>query len=275
MALGQNRADPWSGLREVTNRDRSNSGRYSPPTRNVNAPGSTRSNLGSWNVSMGERSFQQSVASYGGWNFGGGADPWAGMRSTGHRPVTPTPNVNRGFMPQFTSVVGAGPGWTRVLGADQQEYTLTGARNWRNNNPGNIEYGPFARRMGAIGTDGRFAVFPTYGMGRSAKESWLFDKHKSKTVREAISIYAPPNENDTGRYTTAVSRGVGISPDAQLATLTPGQRQTMMDAMQRVEGFRPGRIEDAQGNLVMKGSGMDMGGMARAGKAGMQAGETA
>jgi hypothetical protein len=35
-----------------------------------------------------------------------------------------------------------------------------GPRNRRNNNPGNIEYGPFAKEHGAIGTDGRFAIFP-------------------------------------------------------------------------------------------------------------------
>jgi hypothetical protein len=34
-------------------------------------------------------------------------------------------------------------------------------RGLRNNNPGNIEFGSFAKKYGATGSDGRFAIFPT------------------------------------------------------------------------------------------------------------------
>ena len=36
-----------------------------------------------------------------------------------------------------------------------------GTRAWRNNNPGNIEGSNFANTHGAIGGDGRFAIFPS------------------------------------------------------------------------------------------------------------------
>ncbi|WP_461342220.1 hypothetical protein [Bradyrhizobium sp.] len=49
----------------------------------------------------------------------------------------------------------------------------SGSRGDRNNNPGNIEDGPFARAHGATGSDGRFAVFPDYATGSAAQEALL------------------------------------------------------------------------------------------------------
>ena len=42
-----------------------------------------------------------------------------------------------------------------------QETRTGGSRHWRNKNPGNIVYGGWAKRHGAIGKDrGGFAIFP-------------------------------------------------------------------------------------------------------------------
>ncbi len=49
----------------------------------------------------------------------------------------------------------------------------SGSRAWRNNNPGNIRYTPFAKRHGAIGKAGGFAVFPDYNTGRAALSALL------------------------------------------------------------------------------------------------------
>lgn len=56
-------------------------------------------------------------------------------------------------------------------------------RSWRNNNPGNLRIGPFAREHGAIGSAGlppkpkpgdpKFAVFPDYQTGRKAQATRL------------------------------------------------------------------------------------------------------
>lgn len=56
-------------------------------------------------------------------------------------------------------------------------------RSWRNNNPGNLRIGPFARRNGSIGeaglppgskpSDPKFAVFPDYETGRKAQAKRL------------------------------------------------------------------------------------------------------
>lgn len=157
--------------------------------------------------------------------------------------------------PSFTAVQEAGPGYTVVIGPDGQAVRREGTRAWRNNNPGNIEFGPFARSMGAIGTDGRFAVFPTYEQGRAAKAAllWTSKGYRGKTIGQAIARYAPSFENDTGAYTRAITKALGVTADTPMAGLTRQQREMMMDAMERVEGFRPGTENGVQARAPRKG----------------------
>lgn len=142
-----------------------------------------------------------------------------------------------------TGVAAAGKGWTDIVGPDGKVIHREGSRNWRNNNPGNIEFGNFAKSNGAIGTDGRFAVFPSYEAGRKAKEALLFNSpsYRDKTIAGAISRYAPQFENNTSSYIKNVADAAGVSPFTPLSQLSPQQRSAMMDAMQRVEGFKAGR----------------------------------
>lgn len=153
------------------------------------------------------------------------------------------PEMNETNGSRGKSVLEAKPGVTTIEMEDGGVVRRSGDRNWRNNNPGNIEYGPFARSHGAIGTDGRFAVFPDHKTGREAKKSLLFEgvNYKDKSISGAISRYAPPSENNTGAYINAVASALGISPNTRLSDLTPEQREVMMDAMQKVEGTGKGR----------------------------------
>lgn len=153
-------------------------------------------------------------------------------------------------MATFDSVVGAGPGWTTVRTSDGRTVTLSGSRNWRNNNPGNLEYGPFARGSGAIGTDGRFAVFSDYNTGRTAKEGLLFanPRYSDLSIADAISRYAPPVENNTTGYVNSITRALGVPADTPLSSLNTDQRNVMMDAMERVEGFRTGQARGVLGD---------------------------
>lgn len=96
------------------------------------------------------------------------------------------------------------------------------ARGTRNNNPGNIEFGPFARQMGAIGSDGRFAIFPDMETGARAAEALLvrYMGRGTNTVQDIIDTWAPPSEaanarNRTG-YIGAVARALGVRPDEAL-----------------------------------------------------------
>ena len=142
----------------------------------------------------------------------------------------------------FSSVVEAGRGYTTVTKADGTTVRREGSRNWRNNNPGNIEAGAFANRQGSIGSDGRFAVFPTYEQGREAQRSLLFESgsYKNKTISEAINRYAPPSENDTGMYIKSITDALNVGSDTKMSSLSDEQQITMLDAMEKVEGFKEG-----------------------------------
>ena len=95
-------------------------------------------------------------------------------------------------------------------------------RGLRNNNPGNMEPGGW---LGETGNDGRFAIFDTMEHGIRALARQLikyYDVYKSAdgsridTIREAISRWAPSNENHTLSYIAFVSSVMGIDPDTEL-----------------------------------------------------------
>ncbi len=142
-----------------------------------------------------------------------------------------------------TTVVEAGAGYTVIQLANGQTVRREGTRAWRNNNPGNIEFGDFAKAHGAVGTDGRFAVFPTYQAGRDAKAALIFDSssYRNLSIADAISRYAPAFENDTGSYIAQVAAAAGVPAGATMSSLNSEQRIAVLDAMERVEGFQVGQ----------------------------------
>jgi peptidoglycan hydrolase-like protein with peptidoglycan-binding domain len=140
-------------------------------------------------------------------------------------------------------VVDAGAGFTDIETVSGEQLRRKGTRNWRNNNPGNLEFGPFARSKGAVGTDGRFAVFPTLEAGMKAKEDLVFGKHYiDLSIRNAISKYAPESENNTSSYVNQIVQATGANSDTKLRDLTSEQRKSMLNTITRVEGFRPGTV---------------------------------
>lgn len=115
-----------------------------------------------------------------------------------------------------------------------------GTRAWRNCNPGNIERGPFARSQGAIGDDGRFAVFPDEGTGRNALIKLLGgEKYFGLTLHDAIFKYAPPAENPSARYVQFVSEKTGIGPGQKLSEASD-EIPAMADAIKIIEGWTKG-----------------------------------
>ncbi|HHN8483313.1 hypothetical protein Q4R14_04410 [Morganella morganii] len=137
-----------------------------------------------------------------------------------------------------------------------------GSRSWRNNNPGNVEYGDFAKRFGAIGTDGRFAIFPTEEAGKKAKEHLIFESggarqlstkgdygaglgYRDKTLSQMLTAYAPPEENPTDVYIKRVLSAVGS--EKRMGDYSTEERAVILEAMKKVEGWRVGE-EYALGN---------------------------
>jgi hypothetical protein len=154
------------------------------------------------------------------------------------------------------AVISAGSGFTTVQTVDGTNQRREGARNWRNNNPGNIEYGQFSQRMGAIGSDGRFAVFPTLEMGTKAKEELLFgaqSNYKNLSIANAINRYAPPSENNTQAYIAAVTSALGVSDNTILAQLSSSDRSKFLETISRVEGFNEGTVLQARDGGTFRG----------------------
>lgn len=145
----------------------------------------------------------------------------------------------------ITGVVDAGRGYTTVQYNDGTTERLTSVRADRNRNPHNIMHGSFTRRHGAVGDDGRFAVFPTVADGRRAAEALLFDSsgYRGMNIHDALYRWAPPTdhngnfENHTDQYIQMVAGAVGLPSSTALSALTPAQRFTMLEKMARIEGY--------------------------------------
>jgi len=140
-------------------------------------------------------------------------------------------------------VVGAGKGFTDIEQADGTVLRRTGTRNWRNNNPGNLEFNKYTKSLGALGSDGRFAVFPTLKEGRAAQGKLLFEgeRYKGLDLKAAIARYAPPNENDTERYQRSVLASVRGS-NRKMSDYSEAEREAILDAVASVEGFKVGKV---------------------------------
>ncbi len=93
-------------------------------------------------------------------------------------------------------------------------------RGIRNNNPGNIRYGKFARAHGATGADaGGFAIFPTMAAGERAMADLLqvYRSQGRDTIAAIVSKWAPNSENDTAAYIASVSKQTGIGANSALS----------------------------------------------------------
>lgn len=120
-----------------------------------------------------------------------------------------------------------------------------GSRAWRNNNPGNIGYGPFAKRHGAIGRDGSMAIFPDEATGEAASRALLNGPdYSSLTIDQAIAARTPDNVdgNDTKRTQRLVRQFSGLPGDAIIEHLSPDEKQRLYSAIRRSEGWSPGAV---------------------------------
>ena len=137
-----------------------------------------------------------------------------------------------------------GIGTTRMfVGNDGNIYEASGgSRAWRNNNPGNLEYGNFARNNGAIGTDGRFAIFPDIATGFNAMAGLLSTNvYQSLTIEGAINRYAPPSENNVENYLKSIERQTGFVRSTPMNQLSKDNLLRLAKAMAKHEGNIAGK----------------------------------
>lgn len=103
-------------------------------------------------------------------------------------------------------------------------------RGIRNNNPGNIRHSK-VRWVGKAPDqpDQDFVTFtaPEYGIRAICRTLLTYQNiDQCKTIRQLIDRWAPPYENNTAAYVTAVSQDCGVGPDEPVnvqmaAVMTP------------------------------------------------------
>lgn len=100
---------------------------------------------------------------------------------------------------------------------------MTVTRGVRNNNPGNIRRNPANKWQGRVplerNTDPDFEQFisPEYGIRALAVLLiTYYDKYGCDTIRSIIERWAPPSENDTDAYISAVARMMRVLPKTRL-----------------------------------------------------------
>lgn len=153
----------------------------------------------------------------------------------------PRTNSQSATAPRQAQAMGKDVVYTNADGSRHKR--TGGSRAWRNLNPGNIRYGDFARRMGAIGTAGGFAVFAEENDGmRAITELLKSDSYNRLTVAGAISRYAPPFENDTAAYHRQIEKLTGLSINMRMSDLSDAQLARVAGAIRQIEGWTPGRI---------------------------------
>lgn len=102
-------------------------------------------------------------------------------------------------------------------------------RGDRNNNPGNMEYGAFARAHGATSSDGRFAVFPDWQTGAAAQQALISGKgYAGLTLHEFAARYA----EGAPAWERTVGGALGLGPN----DIVNNQDPRLADAIRRAEG---------------------------------------
>ena len=163
-------------------------------------------------------------------------------------------NENKRYIrdPSITTVISYGNGWLDVKMSDGFYYRrMGGTLSWRYNNPGNIKYGQFSRMQKSIGKGwGGHAVFPTYEIGRRAKQQLLFTpirRYYNLSIREALTYYAPVNDRRSSNrpdiYARYIVRHVpGVTLGTKLRNMNQTQQLAMLNAMERFEGYKTGKV---------------------------------
>ena len=101
----------------------------------------------------------------------------------------------------------------------------------RQNNPGNLVYGPFAQSMGASGAGtNNIAIFPNSQTGLSAMDSLIQQFAGSGyNIQQLINTWAPGNApgnspQSTQNYTNYVAQQTGATPTTPVAALQQGNQ---------------------------------------------------
>lgn len=128
-----------------------------------------------------------------------------------------------------------------------------GDANWRNSNPGNLKYGDFSVRHGAIGSMkpdiqssfDSFAIFPDTKTGENAFISLIDNNYLDKSLATAIKDYSPLKDNKNANISGKVkdiSGKLGVSSDTVVRSLGPEGIKKFKALLRRYEApEKPGK----------------------------------
>ena len=129
------------------------------------------------------------------------------------------------------------------------------ARGLRNNNPGNLRIGAEAFE-GEIkpSQDRLFRQFKTMAYGYRALfvQLGLYLGRGMDTVEKIISTWAPPGENPTSAYISAVCRETGIDGNKQLTTTSGNDYIKIAAAISHVENGIPAVMADVEAGFDLQ-----------------------
>lgn len=164
-------------------------------------------------------------------------------------------------MVALASIVKNNPGKsTTYLGADGQQYTLSGDLSQRANNPGNLSPVSAASRQyyeqnfnvigyvkSSNGPD--VAVFATPQDGARAQQAlWASPKYQNMTIEQAAKSWA------ASPYVNQLAAAAGVDKSTKVSDLSQTQMQQMFQVQTGIEGSRKLSIAGADGAPIERSS---------------------
>jgi hypothetical protein len=127
-------------------------------------------------------------------------------------------------------------------------------RGVRNNNRGNLKYGPFAQSMGATGADDRgFAIFPDQETGDTAAQALLQKSYSGLSVNQMARKYTT---TDQEAWAATVAKRAGVDPNEPLDLANdPAMAKRVFGGITHAEGtanINAGKV----GGLASDGAGV-------------------
>lgn len=117
-----------------------------------------------------------------------------------------------------------------------------------NRNPLNIRYSPSNQWKGQVSQNKGFCVFKSNSYGIRAGYIILtnYIKNGVNTIRDIVSRWAPPSENDTQRYINFVCEETILSPDMVLTDKSIDDYWTKIMILQAMVVMESGQLFDEQ-----------------------------
>lgn len=131
-------------------------------------------------------------------------------------------------------------------------------RGLRNNNPGNIEDGAFAKSQpGYKGSDGRFAIFDSAEAGQGAQAALLqsYGSRGINTISAAINRWAPKSDgNDSDAYADYVAKRLGVAAETPIDLTNPKNARAVATVMAEFENGPQSKSSGGSARVVATGA---------------------